>query len=239
MRSIVIAALFASTQAVKLDENWPSVARCNPGQISTDSWPCDDNSKGPHHLDGTQVQLDSSDVVLFHTDGSMVQTGEAWPSVARCNPGQISTDSWPCDDNSKGPHHLDGTQVQLDSSDVVLFHTDGSMIQTNETWPSVARCNPGQISTDSWPCDDNSKGPHHLDGTQLQLEYRPPIKCYDPDTKNPISCDWNDIDETNNAPLPKKGGISGLTPVKSVPGGPTIDLFAKDEPKEDDTAPKK
>merc|ERR1719424_879931 len=55
MKSIVIAALFASTNAVKLE--WPSVARCNPGQISTDSWPCDDNSKGPHHLDGTQVQI--------------------------------------------------------------------------------------------------------------------------------------------------------------------------------------
>merc|ERR1719201_547350 len=96
-------------------------------------------------------------------------------------------------------------------------------------WPSVARCNPGQISTDSWPCDDNSKGPHHLDGTQLQLEYRPPIKCFDPTTGNPISCDWNDIDETNAGPLPKKGGISGLTPTKVVPGGPTIDLFAKDK----------
>merc|ERR1719424_2638543 len=57
MKSIVIAALFASTNAVKLE--WPSVARCAPGQISTDFHPCDDNSKGPHHLDGTQVQLDA------------------------------------------------------------------------------------------------------------------------------------------------------------------------------------
>merc|ERR1712032_1635484 len=73
--------------------------------------------------------------------------------------------------------------------------------------------------------------PGHLlpDGTQLQLEYRPPIKCFDPTTGNPISCDWNDIDETNAGPLPKKGGISGLTPTKVVPGGPTIDLFAKDK----------
>merc|ERR1711934_165685 len=151
-----------------------------------------------------------------------------WPSVARCNPGQISTDSWPCDDNSKGPHHLDGTQVQIDSSDVALFNLDGARIQTNEAWPSVARCNPGQISTDSWPCDDNSKGPHHLDGTQLQLEYRPPIKCKDPSTGNPISCDWNDIDESNSAPLPKKGGlIEGHTPVKEVFGGPNFDQVAK------------
>merc|ERR1740139_102053 len=164
MKSIVIAALFASTNAVKLE----------------------------------------------------------WPSVARCNPGQISTDSWPCDDNSKGPHHLDGTQVQIDGSDTVLFSLDGARIQTS----------------DSWPCDDNSKGPHHLDGTTLQLEYRPPIKCFDPITSNPISCDWNDIDETNSGDLPKKGGLSGLTPTKSVPGGPTIDLFAKDKPKEEDTEAK-
>merc|ERR1711934_1101419 len=160
MKSFVIAALFASTNAVKLE--WPSVARCNPGQISTDSWPCDDNSKGPHHLDGTQVQLDSSDVVLFNIDGTRVQTAEEWPSVARCNPGQISTDLHPCDDNSKGPHHLDGTQVQIDASDVALFALDGTRIQINADWPSVARCNPGQISTDFHPCDDNSKGPHHL-----------------------------------------------------------------------------
>merc|ERR1712046_569852 len=64
--------------------------------------------------------------------------------------------------------------------------------------------------------------------------YRPPIKCFDPKTGNPISCDWNDIDETNSGPLPKKGGISGLTPTKEVPGGPTIDLKLneKDEEKE-------
>ena len=228
MKSIVIAALFASTNAVKLE--WPSVARCAPGQISTDSWPCDDNSKGPHHLDGTQVQLDSSDVVLFNMDGSkFVQTAEQWPSVARCPPGKISTDSDACDDNSKGPHHLDGTQVQIDGSDTVLFSLDGARIQTAVEWPSVARCPPGKISTDSDACDDNSKGPHHLDGTQLQLNYRPPIKCMDPTTGNPISCDWNDIDDTNSAPLAKKGGISGLTPVKEVPGGPTIDLFADKE----------
>merc|ERR1711865_579332 len=73
-----------------------------------------------------------------------------------------------------------------------------------------------------------------LDATQD----RPPIKCFDPITSNPISCDWNDIDETNSGDLPKKGGLSGLTPTKSVPGGPTIDLFAKDKPKEEDTEPK-
>jgi len=124
MRSIAIAALLATASAVKL--SWPSVARCAPGQISTDFHPCDDNSKGPHHLDGTQVQLDAE-----------------WPSVARCAPGQISTDETACDDNSKGPHHIDGTLVEIDSSDVVLFGIDGTRLQIAENWPSVARCNPG------------------------------------------------------------------------------------------------
>lgn len=51
MRSIIIAALFASVKAS--DGYWPSVARCKPGQISKDSNPCDDYSKGPNALDGT------------------------------------------------------------------------------------------------------------------------------------------------------------------------------------------
>jgi len=69
-----------------------------------------------------------------------------------------------------------------------------------------------------------------------ELAYRPPIKCFDPKTENPVSCDWNDIDETNSAPLAKKGGLSGLTPVKKVPGGPLVDLFAdKEKEKADKT----
>jgi hypothetical protein len=46
-------------------------------------------------------------------------------------------------------------------------------------------------------------------------------------TENPISCDWNDINETNSAPLPKKGGlIEGKTPVKEIAGGPSVDMYA-------------
>jgi len=111
----------------------------------------------------------------------------------------------------------------------------------NENWPSVARCAPGQISTDYHPCDDNSKGPHHLDGTQVQLdaEFRPPIKCKGPVMGNPVTCDWNDIDESNSAPLPKKGGlIEGLTPVKEVVGGPLVDLEAKKKAEEEANAKK-
>jgi len=210
------------------------------------------------------VQTD--DVALFDLDGQRIQLGEHWPSVARCAPGQMSTDEWHCDDNSKGPHNIDNTgrterttratdrdqyMVQMDTSDVTLFNLDGLRIQTGEQWPSVARCAPGQMSTDEWHCDDNSKGPHNIDNTgrterttratdrdqyMVQMEndvaYRPPIKCFDPKTENPISCDWNDIDETNSAPMAKKGGLSGLTPVKEVAGGPSIDLFAKKENEE-------
>jgi len=47
----------------------------------------------------------------------------------------------------------------------------------------------------------------------------------DPTHGNPISCDWNDIDESNSGPLPKKGGlIEGRTPVKEIEGGPSVDL---------------
>ena len=136
----------------------------------------------------------------------------SWPSVARCAPGQVSTDSSPCDHNNNGVHPLDGTTLQL-----------------TEQWPSVARCAPGQVSTDSAPCDHNNNGVHPLDGTTVQLteelNFRPPIKCVDPGTGNPISCDHDDINELNNEPLPKVGGWwKGLTPVKVIKGGPTINM---------------
>ena len=186
MKTFVVAALLASAQAVKL--NWPSVARCAPGQVSSDSNACDHNSKGPHPLDGTAVQLE-----------------EQWPSVARCTPGQVSTDDHACDHNSKGPHKLDGTTA----------------VQLEEQWPSVARCTPGQVSSDSNACDHNSKGPHALDGTTfVQTEFRPPLKCKDPVHGNPITCDHDDLTPDTLAPLPKE---KGLTPVKVVVGGPTVD----------------
>jgi hypothetical protein len=41
---------------------------------------------------------------------------------------------------------------------------------SDQYWPSVARCKPGQISKDNNPCDDYSKGPNALDGTlNLQI----------------------------------------------------------------------
>ena len=67
---VAIAVLLASVNAIQLRADWPSVARCNPGQISSNSSPCDNNNKGPNSLDGTAVQLEAK-----------------WPSVARCNPG--------------------------------------------------------------------------------------------------------------------------------------------------------
>ena len=68
MKTQVILALLASTQAVQLHSNWESVARCKPGQISSDSKPCDHNNNTAHNLDGTTLQ-----------------TG--WESVARCKAG--------------------------------------------------------------------------------------------------------------------------------------------------------
>ena len=108
MKTNIILALIASTQAVKLHQNWPSVARCRPGQVSTDSQPCDHNNNSNHPLDGTV--------------GTLVQT--SWESVARCRPGKVSTDSQPCDHNNNSSHNLDGTNVQT-------------------AWESVARCKPG------------------------------------------------------------------------------------------------
>ena len=90
----ILAVLFASAQAIRLSSEWESVARCKPGQISSDSKPCDNNSSGAHNLDGTTVQT-------------------KWESVARCKPGQVSTDSNPCDNNSSGAHNLDGTVGSL------------------------------------------------------------------------------------------------------------------------------
>ena len=38
-----------------------------------------------------------------------------------------------------------------------------SAIQIGNTWPSVARCRPGQIPTDFEECDDLNKGPKQHD----------------------------------------------------------------------------
>ena len=59
--------------------------------------------------------------------------------------------------------------------------------------------------------------------TQLDSEvsYRPPIKCICPKTGNPISCDWDDIDESNWHPLQKDE--NGFRPVKVILGGPSIE----------------
>ena len=71
--------------------------------------------------------------------------------------------------------------------------------------------------------------PHPHDGTVLQLSYRPPIKCFDPKTHNPISCDYDDINDYS--PLAKDE--NGFTPVKEVQGGPTVDMMAAAEDKKE------
>ena len=61
---------------------------------------------------------------------------------------------------------------------------------------------------------------HPHDGTAVQLDARPPIKCIDPVHGNPITCDVDDIDKTNRDPLPKDA--LGFTPQKIILGGPSI-----------------
>jgi len=56
---------------------------------------------------------------------------------------------------------------------------------------------------------------------QLDSNLRPPIKCYDPEhSKNPITCDSDDIAPDNAGRLPKDE--MGFTPVKYIPGGPNV-----------------
>jgi hypothetical protein len=95
-------------------------------------------------------------------------------------------------------------------------------------WPSVARCLPGQISTDREPCDQDNRTTHRHDNTvassreylQIEEQWRPVIKCKDPEHGNPISCDHDDI--TSYAPLSKDS--NGFTPTKVVLGGPSFGM---------------
>ena len=100
------------------------------------------------------------------------------------------------------------------TSALLLLVASASALKLNSQWPSVARCNSGDVSTDSHACDHNNNMEHPHDGTTLQISFRPPIKCIDPIHGNPISCDHDDIDSTNDQPLPKDE--NGFTPVKEV-----------------------
>ena len=46
MKSFALIALLGCAAAVQLNNEWPSVARCKSGQISTDFEACDDLNKG-------------------------------------------------------------------------------------------------------------------------------------------------------------------------------------------------
>jgi hypothetical protein len=52
MRAFVIAALLDSGSAIKLSNQWPSVARCADGKTSTDFEACD-------HMNNQEMQHDS------------------------------------------------------------------------------------------------------------------------------------------------------------------------------------
>jgi len=47
--SLAVAALIGSASAVSLRKTWPSVARCAPGQTSTDQVACD-QAAPPNHI---------------------------------------------------------------------------------------------------------------------------------------------------------------------------------------------
>ena len=208
MRAFVLAALFASASAVKLNSEWPSVARCGEGNnnaISSDDFACDHNSKNP-----TVVEGSLTDDRFQHSQpgySTQVQIGNEWPSVARCESRTTeSTDEFACDHNNVNPHPHDGS-VLMTAEQIV------------NSWPSVARCDSRTTeSTDEFACDHNNVNPHPHDGTLVS--FRPPIKCKDPVFGNPISCDDDDIGDRNDQPLPKDE--HGLTPVKVIEGGPNV-----------------
>ena len=58
MRTLIIAALFASAQAMRLQ--WPSVARCADGKPSTNTNKCDNLGAGPWPLDPSFVMSEES-----------------------------------------------------------------------------------------------------------------------------------------------------------------------------------
>ena len=194
-----ISALVSATAAVSISQKneWPSVARCNGNQMSSDYAPCDHDNRLPHSHSGTTGRWNSL-------------AEQEWPSVARCNGNQMSSDYAPCDHDNRLPHSHSGTTGRWNSL-------------AEQEWPSVARCNGNQMSSDYAPCDHDNRLPHSHSGTtgrwnsliQLDSEYRPVIKCFDPETNNPVTCTTLSIQ--NYAPLAKDE--NGFTPTKVVPGG--------------------
>ena len=53
--TFAIAAFLANVSAIRISKEWPSVARCTSGQVSTDSFPCDHNNNMEHPHNGTAV----------------------------------------------------------------------------------------------------------------------------------------------------------------------------------------
>ena len=197
-----ISALVSATAAVSISQknSWPSVARCNGNQMSSDYAPCDHDNHLPHAHDGTTG-----------TWNSLAE--QQWPSVARCNGNQMSSDYAPCDHDNRLQHAHNGTTGTWNAL-------------SQQQWPSVARCNGNQMSSDYAPCDHDNRLQHAHNGTtgtwnslvMLDAEYRPVIKCFDPTTNNPVTCDTNDIQDYS----PLDQDENGFTPVKEVPGGPRV-----------------
>ena len=192
MKSFVIAVLLASTQAIQLRT------------VKGAEWPsvarCNNNDVSK---DDTPCDHDNR---MVHPHDNTVHNLAQWPSVARCNNNDVSKDDTPCDHDNRMVHPHDNTVHNL------------------AQWPSVARCNNNDVSKDDTPCDHDNRMAHPHDNTvhnlvQLSEEMRPVIKCKDPVTGNPISCDYDDIVDYN--PLPKD--VNGFTPINEVLGGPRFE----------------
>ena len=80
--SIAIALLIGSASTMSIRKMWPSVARCAPGQTSSDQEACDQAAPPNHiHNHNNVVGTDPMNKV----PAALVQ--KQWPSVARCAPG--------------------------------------------------------------------------------------------------------------------------------------------------------
>ena len=167
--TFAVAVLIGSISAIKLSDskNWPSVARCTSGVISTDETACDQAAPPHHghHLDGVvgRTPTGPGSANLLPT-AAFVQ----WPSVARCKVADGSTDETACDDAGPPEHtkfHDDvvGRSPMGPTSENLLPTAAFLDISAEEAasivsqWPSVARCDEDGIPSDQWACDHANK----------------------------------------------------------------------------------
>lgn len=187
-----------------VQKQWPSVARCAPGQTSTDQVACD-QAAPPNHIHNHDNVVGTDPLNKIPASLIQINAEEAanivasWPSVARCGPDELPSDEFPCDhSNEFRRHRHDGTVgLDLEPEDPQALATTGTIA------PPVATT------------------------VQLKADYRPMIKCKDPDFGNPITCDTDDVTDLNDDHVKD---IWNMTPVKVVVGGPKVNNEPPAEP---------